>query len=141
MRNERLLKKGTGSRQIVGRAYKNKVASVPVPLFRQAPKVWVILQAAALFVPSLHTVAGSAAEVAQPNFIVIMADDLGAKELGCYGHPSHRTPHLDRLAEQGMRFRTCFSTPLCSPTRVMIHRVGGGPHYSQAPVRWASGNM
>ena len=120
MRNERLLKKGTGSRQIVGYACKNKVASVPVPLFRRAPKVWRILQAAALFVPSVHVVAGSAAEVAHPNFIVIMADDLGAKELGCYGHPSHRTPHLDRLAEQGMRFRTCFSTPLCSPTRVMI---------------------
>ena len=41
-----------------------------------------------------------------PNLIVIMADDVGAKELGCYGHPEHRTPHLDKLpspvlAEEG----------------------------------------
>ena len=54
------------------------------------------------------------------NFVVIMADDLGAKELGCYGHPKHRTPHLDSLARGGVRFQTCWSTPLCSPTRVEI---------------------
>jgi len=56
----------------------------------------------------------------RPNFVLIMADDLGAKELGCYGHPTQRTPNLDRLAETGMRFRTCWATPLCSPTRVEI---------------------
>jgi arylsulfatase A len=55
-----------------------------------------------------------------PNFVVIMADDLGAGELGCYGNTKHRTPRLDRLAETGVRFRTCWSTPLCSPTRVEI---------------------
>ena len=41
------------------------------------------------------------------NVIVILADDLGAKELGCYGHPRHRTPHLDALARGGVRFETC----------------------------------
>jgi arylsulfatase A len=56
----------------------------------------------------------------RPNFVVIMADDLGAAELGCYGNKPHRTPHLDRLAAGGMRFRTCWSTPLCTPTRVLI---------------------
>jgi arylsulfatase A len=76
--------------------------------------------AAVFLLLGLPVTANAAAPVARPNFIVIMADDLGAKELGCYGHPSHRTPHLDRLAAQGMRFRTCYSTPLCSPTRVMI---------------------
>lgn len=55
-----------------------------------------------------------------PNFLVILADDLGAKELGCYGHPTHKTPNLDRLAREGMMFRTCYSTPLCSPTRVAL---------------------
>ena len=54
------------------------------------------------------------------NFVVIMADDLGAVELGCYGHPKHKTPNLDLLAATGTRFRTCWSTPLCSPTRVEI---------------------
>ncbi len=50
----------------------------------------------------------------------MMADDLGAAELGCYGHPQHETPHLDRLAAEGMRFRTCYAAPICSPSRVMI---------------------
>lgn len=55
-----------------------------------------------------------------PNFVVIMADDLGAGELGCYGHRSHRTPHLDDLARTGVRFETCFTAPICRPTRVMV---------------------
>ncbi len=54
------------------------------------------------------------------NFVVIMADDLGAKELGCYGNRKHRTPNLDELARTGMRFETCYSTPICHPTRFMI---------------------
>lgn len=55
-----------------------------------------------------------------PNFVVIMADDLGAAELGCYGHQEHKTPHLDRLADEGVRFRTCYATPNCSSTRIML---------------------
>lgn len=57
---------------------------------------------------------------APPNFLVIMADDLGAAELACYGNKKHKTPHLDRMAKEGVRYRTCFSTPICSPTRVML---------------------
>ena len=62
------------------------------------------------------------AEVAPPrlNFLFILADDLGAAELGCYGSTEHRTPHLDRLAQEGMRFETCYATPICSPTRVAL---------------------
>lgn len=56
----------------------------------------------------------------RPNIIVIMADDMGAKELGCYGNTSHRTPVLDRLAATGVKFETAFSTPVCHPTRFMI---------------------
>lgn len=55
-----------------------------------------------------------------PNFIVVLADDLGAAELGCYGNQAHRTPNLDRLAREGMRFETCYATPICSPTRVSL---------------------
>lgn len=55
-----------------------------------------------------------------PNVLIVLADDLGAKELGCYGHAKHRTPNLDRLASDGMRFETCYATPLCTPTRVML---------------------
>src|SRR5687767_13597196 len=55
-----------------------------------------------------------------PNFILVLADDLGAKELACYGNTEHRTPNLDRIASQGMRFSTCWVTPLCTPTRVAL---------------------
>ncbi|HTL29823.1 MAG TPA: sulfatase-like hydrolase/transferase [Tepidisphaeraceae bacterium] len=55
-----------------------------------------------------------------PNFVVILADDLSAKELGCYGNTAYKTPNLDALAKEGMRFRTCYATPLCSPTRVEL---------------------
>jgi len=55
-----------------------------------------------------------------PNFVVIMADDLSPGELGSYGHPEHQTPNLDGLARTGMRFKTCWATPVCSPTRVEI---------------------
>lgn len=56
----------------------------------------------------------------RPNFIVMMADDLGAHELGCYGHPEHQTPNLDRLAQTGIQFRTCYATPICHPSRFLI---------------------
>ncbi|UCD52861.1 MAG: sulfatase-like hydrolase/transferase [Phycisphaerales bacterium] len=62
------------------------------------------------------------------NFVLIMADDLGAKELGCYGNREHRTPNLDRLAETGIRFRTCYATPICHPTRFEIMTGQYGHH-------------
>lgn len=55
----------------------------------------------------------------RPNFVVILADDLGWGDLACYGHPHIRTPHLDRLAKEGVRYTSCYSaSPVCSPARV-----------------------
>lgn len=54
----------------------------------------------------------------KPNVILVLADDVGAAELGCYGNREHRTPNLDRMAEQGLRLDTFYATPLCTPTRV-----------------------
>lgn len=56
----------------------------------------------------------------RPNVIVIMADDLGAEGLNCYGSTIYTSPHLDRMADEGIRFNNAYSTPLCTPTRVMI---------------------
>lgn len=55
------------------------------------------------------------------NIVFILADDLGGVDLGCYGADLHETPHIDRLARQGMRFTNAFSAaPVCSPTRASI---------------------
>ncbi len=56
----------------------------------------------------------------QPNIIFIMADDLGYEGLSCYGSKSYSTPELDKLAETGIKFEYCYSTPLCTPTRVQL---------------------
>ena len=70
---------------------------------------------------SATTASAQPAPTTRPmNFVVIMADDLGAPELGCYGNANHATPNLDRLAAEGMRFETAWATPLCTPTRVML---------------------
>ncbi len=58
------------------------------------------------------------AAVVRPNFIVILCDDLGYGDLGCYGHPRIRTPNLDRLAADGVRLTDCYAAaPVCSPSR------------------------
>ncbi|MDD7987263.1 sulfatase-like hydrolase/transferase [Lentisphaera marina] len=56
----------------------------------------------------------------KPNVILIMTDDMGAEGLGSYGSTIYTTPHLDRMAEEGVRFNNAYATPLCTPTRVMI---------------------
>ena len=55
-----------------------------------------------------------------PNFLVILADDLGVEALGCYGGTSYKTPHIDALARTGERFLHCYAMPLCHPTRVAL---------------------
>jgi arylsulfatase A-like enzyme len=57
----------------------------------------------------------------RPNIVLIVADDLGWADLGCYGSKYHKTPHIDRLAADGMRFTQAFAAaPVCSPTRASI---------------------
>ena len=54
----------------------------------------------------------------RPNIIFVLADDLGWSELGCYGNRFNQTPHLDRLARDGMRFTQAYAAaPVCSPYR------------------------
>lgn len=54
----------------------------------------------------------------KPNIIIILADDLGWAELGCYGNAFNETPNIDRLAERGIRFTDAYApAPVCSPTR------------------------
>ena len=55
-----------------------------------------------------------------PNIVLIMADDLGTEVLGCYGGTSYDTPNIDKLANTGLKFNHCYSSPVCSPTRVNL---------------------
>ena len=57
----------------------------------------------------------------KPNIVLILADDLGVNDLACYGRKEHRTPNLDKLAEQGMRFTCAYTAqPSCSPSRAAL---------------------
>ena len=56
-----------------------------------------------------------------PNIVVLFADDLGYGDLGCYGHPTIRTPQLDRMAAEGMRFTSFYSAAeVCTPSRAAL---------------------
>ena len=58
------------------------------------------------------------ADEERPNLIIIMSDDLGYGDIGCYGNQRIQTPHLDRMAKQGLRFTDFHSSgSVCSPTR------------------------
>ena len=79
-----------------------------------------------LLVPSLASVlllacGPSPAEVARPNIVVVLVDDLRWDDIGAAGHPFVETPNIDRVAREGARFLNAFSaTPLCSPSRASI---------------------
>ncbi len=84
-------------------------------------------------------VALAAQAAAPPNVVLILADDLGWGELGCYGQGKIRTPHLDRLAAQGMRFTRHYAgSAVCAPSRCVLLT---GLHTGHARVRdnWENG--
>jgi arylsulfatase A len=57
----------------------------------------------------------------RPNIVLVFADDLGIADLGCYGRGEHHTPHLDRLAAEGVRFTAAScAQPICSPSRAAL---------------------
>ncbi len=72
-------------------------------------------------------------EPAQPNIVLILADDLGYGELGCYGQEIIETPNIDQLASEGMRFTQFYSgAPVCAPARCVILT---GKHSGHAFIR------
>jgi len=56
----------------------------------------------------------------KPNIVLILADDLGWSDLGCYGADLHETPHLDQLAKQGVRFTDAYAMSVCTPSRAAL---------------------
>src|SRR4051812_18061730 len=78
---------------------------------------------------------------AKPNLLIVLCDDLRWDHLGCAGHPNLKTPHIDRLAHEGVRFANAFcTTSLCSPSRASIlsgqyaHKHGVTNNFTEFPA-------
>ena len=88
------------------------------------PSGWGLLLAVALLVNLIvvsSDACGQESKPKPPNIVLIMADDLGWKDLHCYGNEKLDTPHLDRLATQGLLFTDAYSaSPVCTPTRAAL---------------------
>ena len=98
---------------------------------RQLISLFISLSFCLILFFTAQTAAVEAAS-AQPNIVFLFADDLGYGDIACYGAPDARTPHLDRLAKQGVRLTQHYSNgPECSPTRTALltgryqQRAGG----------------
>src|SRR5947208_10631688 len=74
-----------------------------------------------LLVPSISQGADAADPVRKPNIVFILADDLGYGDVGCYGQKKIRTPNLDRMAAEGMRFTQHYAgNAVCAPSRCVL---------------------
>ena len=62
-----------------------------------------------------------------PNIVLVLIDDLGWSDLGCQGNRFHETPHVDRLAKQGVRFTDFYAAPVCSPARGVVFSRARAP--------------
>src|SRR5882672_5618102 len=73
------------------------------------------------FLPNIGIHAASLPAPQKPNIIFILADDLGYGDLGCYGQKKIKTPNLDRMAGQGLRFRQFYAgSTVCAPSRCSL---------------------
>src|SRR5688572_32335803 len=93
----------------------------------------VFLLVLAALVTSPAAAAPAAVPAARPNMIFILADDLGYGDLGCYGQRRIRTPEIDRLAAEGLRFAQFYAgSTVCAPSRCVLMT---GRHTGHATVR------
>ena len=74
-----------------------------------------------------------------PHIVIILADDLGWSDLGCYGADLHETPHIDRFAAQSVTFTDAYAMPVCSPTRAALLT---GRHAARVHMTiWSEGSL
>lgn len=87
----------------------------------------------------LGVISGQATAADKPNLIWVMADDLGYGDLGCYGQQVITTPHLDRMAKEGLRFTHFYAgATVCAPSRSVLMT---GQHHGRTRVRGNAGQM
>ncbi len=88
---------------------------------KRGPNPTVTRTLIAILLSLLCGAGGGSAAQRPPNIVILYADDLGWGDLGCYGHPSIRTPNLDRMAAAGMRFTDFYSAgEVCTPSRAAL---------------------
>src|SRR5687768_18225278 len=78
---------------------------------------WLLI---ALTILCLTTPIQAQAPARKPNVIVVITDDQGYGDLSCHGNPVLKTPHIDRLAREGLRLTRFYVSPVCSPTRASL---------------------
>jgi arylsulfatase A-like enzyme len=112
----------------------------------RVPRTWLLLCCNLLL--SLLSIRGTASAAAtgektaqRPNVLFILCDDIRWNAMSCAGHPSLKTPHIDRLAREGVRFENAFcTTSLCSPSRASIltglyaHGHGVRDNFTELPA-------
>jgi N-sulfoglucosamine sulfohydrolase len=104
------------------------------PVVTMLKSMWLRFMGGVYFLVGLAGLATSAcaADAPPPNVVLIIADDMAWDDCGAYGNPKVRTPHIDRLAREGMRFDRAFVTASsCSPSRSSI-LTGRYPHNTEA---------
>src|SRR5688572_14828206 len=84
-------------------------ASAPLREFSSAIALWWLIANA-----------GLAADALKPNIIVFNVDDLGYADVGAFGSKLNRTPHVDRLAAEGVKLTCFYAAPVCSPSRAAL---------------------
>ena len=87
----------------------------------RTPMKAVLITLAILAVPALANAAQAAEPAIRPNIVFIMADDHGRQAASCYGSKLVRTPNIDRLGREGMRFDQAMAcNSICSPSRAVL---------------------
>jgi arylsulfatase A-like enzyme len=82
----------------------------------------------------------AAEKVTLPNIVLVLADDLGWADLGCYGADLHETPHLNQVSREGVRFTHAYApSPVCPPTRA-ASLTGKAPARLNITI-WAEGSL
>ncbi|OXB66268.1 hypothetical protein ASZ78_014003, partial [Callipepla squamata] len=107
-------------------------------MIRQQKLHWTCLIKALIFGQLLQTVMTQPSIITQPNFVLLVADDLGIGDVGCYGNDTIRTPNIDRLAREGVKLtQHITAAPLCTPSRAAF-LTGRYPIRSGLPctVKW-----
>jgi len=96
------------------------------------PPLKISLSGLLLFILSIYSTASQIDKTRPPNLIYIMADDLGYGDLGCFGQKTIKTPNLDKMASEGIRFTSYYAgNTVCRPSRLSLWT---GKHMGHTPI-------